>query len=335
MKLTPLDIKKQEFKKSMRGFDPVEVEAFLEMVSEQMESLIREKKDMADEILKLKTQLRDYQTVERTLQDTLVSAQESIRTSKANSNREAEMVIREAELKAEKILEDAKLKLAEMKNELVVVKAQKDSFARRLRHLLESQLDLITVLEMDDLGFRKYESRKPASAKSRASHPDKVEFAAVDDSLQEDEPRRPSVEPSHATSQQSYQARPKMSGAEADINRSDAEPRAAKEKDSGYDFKWDQHQLDLDDARQNIDRAESESPLRQEPSSNIDWEEHRLKQDRGQEPPETKPEEQSAPKHEPPHGISWGRRSAEVKAEDDKPEPDKQKSSKISDKLII
>jgi cell division initiation protein len=153
LRLTPLDIKKQEFKRTMRGYDPEEVNAFLEMVAEEFETLQREKNRLDDETLKLRTQLHDYQEVERTLKQTLMNAQESMQVSRDNSKREADLVLREAELRAEKIVDDARRRLAELKNELLVVRAQKDSFARRLRHLLESQLELIGVLELDDLGF--------------------------------------------------------------------------------------------------------------------------------------------------------------------------------------
>jgi len=153
LRLTPLDIKKQEFKRTMRGYDPEEVNAFLEMVAEEFETLHREKNRLDDETLKLRTQLHDYQEVERTLKQTLMNAQESMQLSRDNSKREADLIMREAELQAEKIVDDARRRLAELKNELLVVRAQKDSFARRLRHLLESQLELIGVLELDDLGF--------------------------------------------------------------------------------------------------------------------------------------------------------------------------------------
>jgi cell division initiation protein len=160
------------------------------MVANEYESLIREKNDLADENLKLRTQLRDYQDVEKTLKETLMTAQQSINESRENSEREAELIVREAEMKAEKILEDAKLKLAEMKNELLVVKAQKDSFARRLRHLLESQMDLIGVLELDDLGFDKYEEKyekKTANhLKRHKVQQEKIEFEGVEDVLPED-----------------------------------------------------------------------------------------------------------------------------------------------------
>ena len=153
MKITPLDIKKQVFKKVLRGYDPIEVETFLEMVAEEFESLIKEKNELYDEALKLKTQLRDYQEVEKTFKESLMNAQYTINQSRDNSRREADLIIKEAEVRAEKIIENAKIQLIEMKNELMVIKAQKDSFAKRLRHLLQSQLELLGVLEIDDLGF--------------------------------------------------------------------------------------------------------------------------------------------------------------------------------------
>ena len=172
----------------MRGYDQIEVDSFLEMISDQLEQMIREKNDLSDEVLKLKTQLRDYQSVETTLKDTLLSAQESLKESRENSSREAELLVQEAELKADKIMENAKLTLAEMKNELVVIRAQKDSFARRLRHLLESQLELIDVLDMDDLGFRKYEEARTTSPKRPRPEPqqEKMEFDSIEDVLPEE-----------------------------------------------------------------------------------------------------------------------------------------------------
>ena len=176
-----------------RGFDPIEVESFLEMVAEEYESAIRGKNVLADEVLKLKTQLQDYQNVERTLQDTLMSAQESVKVSRESSEREADSIVKEAELKAEKILEDAKLKLSELRNELLVVKAQKGSFATRLKHLLESQLELLEVLELDDVGFKRYED-SPGEHKADATEPEEVQFDGVDDVL----PQEPLYSDDHA-----------------------------------------------------------------------------------------------------------------------------------------
>lgn len=153
MKLTPLEIKKQRFKTKVRGFDPLEVESFMEMIADEYESVLNERNRLADEVTKLKSQLTSYQEVEKTLQETLMNAQETVSQSRENSKREAEIILREAELKAERVLDGAREKLDKMKNELSILKAQKESFAKRLRHLLESQIELIKVLEIDDTNF--------------------------------------------------------------------------------------------------------------------------------------------------------------------------------------
>jgi len=150
VKLTPLDIRKQEFKKSMRGYDPEEVEAFLIMVADELELLLRDKNLQSDELIKLRTQLRDYQQVEHTLRETLMKATTTVEESRFNSLREAELRIHEAELQAEKIIEQAKEELQELHSEINLLRAQKESFSRRLRHLLESQIELLDVLGIDD-----------------------------------------------------------------------------------------------------------------------------------------------------------------------------------------
>jgi cell division initiation protein len=145
-----LDIRKQEFKKSMRGYDPEEVEAFLIMVADELEIILRDKNLQNDELIKLRTQLRDYQQVEHTLRETLMKATNTVEESRFNSLREAELRIHEAELQAEKIIEQAKEELQALHSEISLLRAQKESFSRRLRHLLESQIELLDVLGIDD-----------------------------------------------------------------------------------------------------------------------------------------------------------------------------------------
>lgn len=171
MKLTPLDIRKQEFKRTMRGFDPDEVEAFLSMVADELELLIRERNQHNDEIIKLRTQLKDYQQVEHTLRDTLVKAQSNVEESRSNSLREAEIIIHEAGLQAEQIIKEAKDEVLRLRNEISILKAQKDSFAKRLRHLLESQIEVLDVLIMDDVNFDELRNETSLKIKPRGRMP--------------------------------------------------------------------------------------------------------------------------------------------------------------------
>jgi cell division initiation protein len=159
VKLTPLDVRKQEFKRTMRGFDPEEVEAFLVMVADELEFHIREKNQLNDELIRLRTQLKDYQRVESTLRDTLVRAQNTVEDSRTNSRREAEIIIHEAEIQADNIVKESREELLSIRHEISLLRAQKDAIAKRLRHMLESQLEMLEVMEIED--FKHLEPRRP------------------------------------------------------------------------------------------------------------------------------------------------------------------------------
>jgi len=148
MKLTPLDIKKQEFKKVMRGYDPVEVDTFMGMMANEFEELLKQQKELPDKQIELETQLKDYRQIEKTLQQTLLQAQEATGRTYESARREAELIVKEAEIKAAKIVEQANSDLNRLTNEMAQLKAKKESLIGRLRVLLSSELDLIKVLEM-------------------------------------------------------------------------------------------------------------------------------------------------------------------------------------------
>jgi cell division initiation protein len=150
MKITPLEIKRQQFKKVMRGFDPVEVETFLDMLSNELEEQVRTTKDLRDRIIELETQLADYKNMEKTLQQTLMQAQEASGRSIENSRKEADLIIRDAELKAQQIIEKARTDFSKIKEEISALKARKESVLSRLKILLSSELDLIRALGVDD-----------------------------------------------------------------------------------------------------------------------------------------------------------------------------------------
>ncbi len=151
MRLTPLEIRKQEFRRAVRGFDVDEVEMFLDMVAEQFETLLRERNALNEEVVKLRTQLRDYQQVEKTLQETLMNAQQNLNESREASRRQAELIVREAELRAEEIVEEARNQLQQLKSELLLLRAEKASFVKRLKQLLQAQVELLDVLSSDEL----------------------------------------------------------------------------------------------------------------------------------------------------------------------------------------
>lgn len=150
MKLTPLDVKKQEFKKVLRGYDPVEVDSFLDMMSNEFAELLKQCKDMREQLVEYEAQLRDYRQMEKTLQQTLMQAQEASGRSIENSRKEAQLIVQEAELKANQILDRARLDLSRTKDEIGNLRSKKESIVSRLKLLLNSEIELIKALEIDD-----------------------------------------------------------------------------------------------------------------------------------------------------------------------------------------
>jgi cell division initiation protein len=150
MKLTPLDVKKQEFKKVLRGYDPVEVDSFLDMMSNEFAELLKQCKDMREQLVEYEAQLRDYRQMEKTLQQTLMQAQEASGRSIENSRKEAQLIVQEAELKANQILDRARLDLSRTKDEIGNLRSKKESIMSRLKVLLNSEIELIKALEIDD-----------------------------------------------------------------------------------------------------------------------------------------------------------------------------------------
>ncbi len=150
MKITPLEIKRQQFKKVMRGYDPVEVDTFLDMLSHDLEEVLSKNKDLKDKIIELETQLKDYKNMEKTLQQTLLQAQETSGKEIANSRKEATLIVQEAELKASQIVDKARGDFGRMKEEIASLKARKESILSRLKVLLTSEVDLLKALEIDD-----------------------------------------------------------------------------------------------------------------------------------------------------------------------------------------
>jgi len=172
MKLTPLDIKKQEFKRSVRGYDRVEVDTFMELVAEEFDNLIQENKRLSKQTLTLEAELKHFKEVEKTLKETLYNVQETSQLSKENSIKEAALIKKEAELAASRMVDSARQEVHRLQEELTSLKQQKESFAARLRHLLGSQMELLEVLEMDDeklAGLKTMKEKAPSAAKRSAA----------------------------------------------------------------------------------------------------------------------------------------------------------------------
>jgi cell division initiation protein len=149
MKITPLDIQQMVFKTGFRGYDKEEVNRFLEEIAETVEELNRENAVQREKIVFLEQQLTELRRTEATLSNTLVSAQSLAEDVKRSAQRESELVIKEAELKAGEMMRQARVELATTQRDLSTLQKQRLLMVERLRATLHTFERMLEVEEQE------------------------------------------------------------------------------------------------------------------------------------------------------------------------------------------
>lgn len=143
MRITPLDVRKQEFRRGMRGLDPEEVYAFLSTVADEYESVLNDNKALRERLLELDDKVQEYRTMEKTLRDTLLTAERVNAEAKDNARREATIIIKEAQIEAEKALGDIKTEAMKLRAQVQQLRSQRDAYLARMKVVAESHLSTI------------------------------------------------------------------------------------------------------------------------------------------------------------------------------------------------
>ncbi|MBI4680800.1 MAG: DivIVA domain-containing protein [Nitrospirae bacterium] len=143
MRITPLDIQQKQFPVKFRGFDEEEVDSFLELIREEMEELLRENASMREESKRLEKQLKEYKNIESTLKDTLVATQQMVEDYKNTAKKDAELIIKEAELKAEEIIKNAQEKVIKIHEDITDLKGVRRHFKEEVKRLIESHIRML------------------------------------------------------------------------------------------------------------------------------------------------------------------------------------------------
>ncbi len=143
MRITPLDIQQKQFATRFRGFDMEEVDSFLELIREEMEELLRDNANLREEARRFEKQLKEYKNMELTLRDTLVKTQELVEEYKTTAKKDAELVQKEAELKAEEIVRGAQDRVVKIHEDITDLKGIRRHFKEEVRRLIESHLSML------------------------------------------------------------------------------------------------------------------------------------------------------------------------------------------------
>ncbi|MEJ2721421.1 MAG: DivIVA domain-containing protein [bacterium] len=149
MRLTPLDIRKQEFRKGMRGLDADEVYAFLSTVADEYEAVINDNKALRERLLELDDKVQEYRNMEKTLRDTLLTAERVTVEAKENARRESDLIVKEAQIEAEKAVRDIRTTAMKLRQEIQELRQQREGYLSRMKILVESHMKFVETAEKD------------------------------------------------------------------------------------------------------------------------------------------------------------------------------------------
>ena len=138
MRITPMDIRQQQFTvKMFRGFDTQEVDTFLEDLAADYEALLKENSLLKEQLQALEERTRGLEEREKVLQETLVTTQRLVEEMKDQARREASVIIREAEVQADRIIEASRSAEGSLQSEIIALKRTRQQLAEGLRSTVE------------------------------------------------------------------------------------------------------------------------------------------------------------------------------------------------------
>jgi cell division initiation protein len=143
MRLTPLDIQQKQFPMRFRGFDVDDVYSFLELVREELEELLRENASLKEQMARTDTQMAEYKKMESTLRETLMTTQQMVEDYKTNARKEAELILKEAELRADSMVKNAQEKVVKIHEDIVDLKGIRRHFKEEIKRLIDSHMKML------------------------------------------------------------------------------------------------------------------------------------------------------------------------------------------------
>lgn len=141
--LTPVEIQAKTFKSGGLGYDKKDVESFMREVNRSYEILYRENMELKDKVAVLNEGIQYYKSIEKTLQKALVLAEKTAETTKEAANKDAKRIEKEAKVKANILLADAKNELENLHNKTIALLQQYEKYKAQFKNLAQAQIDLL------------------------------------------------------------------------------------------------------------------------------------------------------------------------------------------------
>jgi cell division initiation protein len=153
MKLTPLEIKQQKFEKALRGYDAAEVQAFLNLVSNEWEHLTDRNRKLQQQVDEFEEKLEHYKRVEEALHETLMTAKESAETKLETAQKEAESTIEKAEIQADVIINEARQERQQVHQHILQLLERRKQIIGGIRSYLNVARESIEQFDEDGAGL--------------------------------------------------------------------------------------------------------------------------------------------------------------------------------------
>jgi cell division initiation protein len=182
MKLTALEIKQQTFDKSLRGYDKAEVEAFLNLMSNEWEHMVAKNRELEKKIDDLEEKLKHYERVEEALHETLQTAKESAEQKLTGARREAQTKIEKAEMEAESIIREATQQRQQVRQSIIRLLDRRKEIIGGMRSYLEMAQESLEQFSKDEASLFNLPKEEIESPQKKDLQDVEVEKEAKDSS---------------------------------------------------------------------------------------------------------------------------------------------------------
>ena len=151
-KLTPIDLQQQRFSTMFRGYNPAEVNAMLEHITETFEQMISESEDIREQNHQLNIENKDFKSREESFKRVMLNSQQVLEEMKENARKSSELIVAQAEVDADNIISNAHEKLEKLYSEINELKRQRVQFRAQLRSVIDAHSELLemAVINYDD-----------------------------------------------------------------------------------------------------------------------------------------------------------------------------------------
>jgi cell division initiation protein len=170
MNVSPLDLRQQKFRSAFRGFEPVEVTSFLLAVAEDYEQALREADRLRQELARLETVVKGHQAQEKSLQNTLITAQRVADDIRANAEEDALKIVRDAESRSQLLLEKTQARVEDLQRDIDGLKLKRRDVEMSLEASIQALRNTLEFVREQDTRERedKLLPYRPRAAESEA-----------------------------------------------------------------------------------------------------------------------------------------------------------------------